>query len=446
MIHRRFNLLIALAVLSVFLLSSLLLSSPVRNTLRLPGPQTAPPSSIQEPFSHADTTSTTFTPLHITVTETGGSHDEVVAALVHSFGSQPRAKLDVYQLLPRYGIEDIMATFDLPQKLSSPRRLQSFLSWTEPEQKIPDIWVSATCELDMIRFKENLTMLLEQENTYIFCTVHHADRWAAGTELRKAVTPWLEKGRLEFVALSPHTAEYLQRKSISKWKTTRPALIRYLVPVFPVDLPTEHHGTMDDGENVLLPDAAQEELGFALQGDYDPNRRDYKSLFGRLESFLQSADTEAKKNITMHLLGHGNKPTVPDSIKSHVEFNEHLTYVEYYKIISRTFALVPAFASQHYLDRKASSSVPAALIAGCPLVATEEMMNSYTYLNRDVVWLQEEGEEDMHVIGRVLKMEAEARRRKRLAVRDRRDEIVKENVGRVGGWVEEVLQKVGKSV
>jgi len=353
--------------------------------------------------------------------------------------------MDIYQLYPRYGIKDIMAAFELPSKPSGPHGPPDFLSWQKPEQKLPDIWVATTCELDLLYYQKNMTALLENRKTYIYCVIHHADRWN-NQKMKTLAGPWIDQSRIEFITLSPHTVEFLQKEGLGKWKVSMPPLIRYLVPVFPVSITTEESTQKQtNGENAPIPtDADGEELGFALQGDYDPSRRDYASLFSRLDSFLSGGNY---KDLTMHLLGHGDKkPTVPDSIKPNVQFNERLSYLEYYSLIARTFALLPAFASAEYLDRKASSTVPAALIAGVPLVATKEMVQAYAYLNMDVVWKQEVGRSDMDIVGDVLKMTVEERRRKKQAVREKRDEIIKGNVRRVDGWLHEAMSKMGREL
>lgn len=386
-------------------------------------------------------------PLHVTITETGGSHDEVVAALVHSFGSQREAIIDLYQLLPRFGIINVMNSFSLANRLPKPKTPQIFQDEGYKARR-PDVFVAGTCELDIVKFKDQLAVLLSEGKTYMFCVIHHADRWAdPSLGLEDAIRPWVEKGMVEFWSLSPHTAKFLKDQSIGKWKTTASgteALVRHFVPVFPVMLPAQPQGNGQD----------KEELSFGLQGDYDPARRHYSSIFHRLSSFLKSEGSSASsaksldesnnRNVTMHLLGHGTHPDVPDDIRDHVKFDERLDYIDYYSIISRTFALLPAFASNEYLDRKASSSVPAALIGGTPLVATQDIIDAYSYLNKDVVWLQEKDETDLDVVGRILDMGPKERRKKKELVRKRCAEIVEANTKRVEQWINRAMQKIQK--
>ena len=55
---------------------------------------------------------------------------------------------------------------------------------------------------------------------------------------------------------------------------------------------------------------------------------------------------------------------------------------EYYRAIRASLAVVPAFASDIYYTKKASSSVAAALIVGTPLLADEQLLKHYTYLSK----------------------------------------------------------------
>jgi hypothetical protein len=376
--------------------------------------------------------------LRISIVESGGSHDEVVAALVHAFGSQKNAELSLYLLLQRYGLPDVIKSFDL-NSTSAPIQSSSDFPKHFNESDPPHILVSATCELDIVRFKSGFEDLLRKGQTYLFCVVHHADRWTQQAKV-EAIRPWVDKQRVSFLTLSPHTATYFRNMGTG-WKD----MISYYIPVFPVPLPASNSSGVLD------------KLAFAMQGDYDPSRRDYATIFKELETFLKPANgrdldqedippqyqTANATNVTLHLLGHGDKPTVPDSVASHVQFDQGVNYIEYYSILSQSFALLPSFASKDYLDRKASSSVPAALIGGTPLVASQEILDAYSYLPRDAVWMQEEGETEMDTVARVLKLPAHDRRRQREMVRKRCAGMIEGNVRIVGRWVDMALQKLG---
>lgn len=372
-------------------------------------------------------------PLRIVITENSGYHEEVVAAFVHSFGSQKNSQLDLYQKVQRYGITDIMKAFKLQKPVLDSKAPPEFCQ--AEGGSTPHVVVASTCAVDALTCGPRLKSLLQQGQTHLFCVIHHADHWER-KDLQEALIPWIENGRMDFVGLSEHTSRFLERV-VKGWNTTVMPRFRYFVPVFPVSLPA-----LPSGNDIM--DA---ELGFAMQGLYETYRRDYNTIFTHLESFINSKSSRGgvsdNSNVTLHLLGAGKRPKVPDSLISHVKFDESLAYVEYYSILARAFALLPAFANDEYLDRKASSTVPAGLIGGTPLVATKEIMDSYSYLSEDVVYLQKDGETEFDVIRRVLKAEGKHRVEKMQLVRNRTAKMIEGNTRLVEKWIKESKVKPG---
>lgn len=365
-------------------------------------------------------------PLNIAVAETTGYHDEVVAAFIHSFGSQKNSNLSLFQHNQRYGIEKIMQDFKLPKPVPASQPPATLLA---DDATRLDVLVLTTCEYDRIMLASQLETLLEEGKTHLLCVVHHADHWA-NEDHESFIAPWIEKGLVDFITLSQHTATFLQKTGMSAWKTKAP--IRPFAPVFPVNLPQLPKAV----------DADKGELGFGLQGLYESTRRNYQTIFAHLQKFIDSRSSErdgtVSSNVTLHLLGQGTHPEVPSGLTSHVSFDESLDYDEYYSILSRTFALLPAFASDEYLDRKASSTVPAGLIGGTPLVATKEILAAYSYLPEAAVYLQKTDETEFDVIGRVLKDTAKHRIEKMQTVRHKCAELVESNSRLVEGWIKEM--------
>ena len=407
-----------------FSYKSLLSSKPVLDDADYTDPYSATKDSDDVNLGYFNDVS--HKPLNVAVVETTGYHDEVVAALVHSFGSQIKSSLSLFQHNQRYGIERIMQDFNLPKPVPKSRPPAMLLA---EDTATLDILVLTTCEYDRIALASQLETLLKEGKTHLFCVVHHADHWA-NEDHEGFIAPWIEKGLVDFITLSQHTATFLQDTGLSAWEN-KPR-VRTFAPVFPVNLP----------ELPKAIDADDEELGFGLQGLYESTRRNYQTIFSHLQEFIDSRSSErdgkTNSNITLHLLGQGNHPEVPSGLTSHVSFDESLDYDEYYSILSRTFALLPAFASDDYLDRKASSTVPAGLIGGTPLVATKEIIAAYSYLPEDAVYLQSKNETEFDVIGRVLKDVGKHRIAKMQAVRDKCVELVESNSRLVEGWMTEV--------
>jgi hypothetical protein len=419
LILRRFQLLAASCLASLLLLYGLYTQIPLQ------WPTIRSLSSVPQEYT-------------VAITELAGWHDEVVAAVVHSFGSQPSALMSVYQRSTRFGISKIMQAFDLPRTLPASLHPNKFLNPNEPQQTPPDILVSTTCEVDTGRNLKSLDRLFDEAETHLFCVVHHAELWRAGEEYETALGKWGAAGRLTFLTLSPHTADFLLHESLSKWgyvNSSHPADVKSFTPVFPVDV-----GQVTAAESA--------HLSFSIQGNYDSSRRNYKAIFTRLEQLIrmlslkQSNDSSDPTNVSLHLLGNGKHPSVPKAVQENVHFDERLEYLEFYRIMSSSFALVPAFANNDYYDRKASSSVPAALIAGVPVVANQKLLDNYRYLDRDCVWFQEEGETDMDVVSRVALSEGRKERaEKKRLVRTKTEQILKGNTKLVGELVDVALRK-----
>lgn len=365
----------------------------------------------------------------IAITESGGSHDEVTAALIHAFGKQPNTETSIFLLLQRYGISDVIDSFNLSAPIMADKASGAFEASLENSPH-PNILVAATCEIEIVKLAGAYDKLLAEGKTFLVCVIHHADRWVEGEHVEK-VRPWVEKDRVRFVGLSEHTANYFRTECATKWTTNTTVLVDYLPPVFPVDIKNK---SAVEGKQPLT---------FALQGDYDPSRRNYTSTFEQLSEVIKMAPNRTlSQNVSLHLIGHGKKPEVPEMLKSHVSFDENLDYTAYYSLVSKAFALLPSFASKDYYDRKASSTVPAALIAGAPLVANAELLETYTYLDESLVWKQEEGESEMDVVKRVVQLSAAEHNDKKMLVREACGKIVEKNVVLVAEWIKDGLEKI----
>ncbi|KAK9492710.1 hypothetical protein V1508DRAFT_404422 [Lipomyces doorenjongii] len=357
-------------------------------------------------------------PMRIFLIENAGSHEEVFGALIYAFAQIPNSYIYQYLFRPRFNIFAILKSFNL-KNLAKPRFSVSMkLDEQEPH---PDIILATTCEFDVTRLQPQMTEMLGN-GSYLFCTIHHADRWHNESSYKyyNAIKPWIEAERVTFLFLSGHTKRYVEETVLPSWEPKhRSAASKFevFVPVFPVEPSTK------------------EEMSFSLQGNYESVRRDYKSIFERFSAFAQNnPDKPQFQQLRMHLIGHGNHPEVPEVIRDRVEFNEGLEFLEFYKILSESFALLPAFASDEYYDRKASSSVPASLIAGVPIVGKRRLLETYDYMTEDSMWIQGDEEDDMAVIGRILEMSERDIEDQKTRTRNRNREIIDENIAKALSW------------
>lgn len=374
--------------------------------------------------------------LTISLVETGGSHDEVTSALVYAFASQKDSAVTIFSPSLRYGIEKIIDEFHLPTFTNSTDDFKKAVGESAP----PKILISTTCELDSVNLAESFEILLAGKKTYLFCVIHHADRWM-NSQNANNVRPWVEQGLVDFVTLSEHTARFFRTEAIDKWDFKADVKVQVLPPVFPVNLPAPLAAS--DPEN---------KFSLAMQGDYDASRRDYAGIFQHLGDIIgdfgngaAGEKKTASPEVSLHLIGHGNRPPVPDSVKQQTVFDENLSYIDFYTLLSRSFALLPAFASKEYFDRKASSTVPASMIGGVPLVASEELLKAYSYLPREAAWMSKPDEGEMDVIKRVRNM-ADERAKKRDIIKAACQRLVEENIEHVTGWIKDALKRTKQSI
>ena len=398
--------------------------------------------------------------LKIAITESMGWHDEVYAALVHAFGSQPDTHLSLFFEKPRWSMPELLKTFQLNASLPD----YVYHNTNALDVAEPDIIVSTTCEYDNQNLNERLDVLFERGKTYLFCIAHYAIEWDHRHEWQPNLNKWIEAGLMTILTLSPHIQKAFhepgwglsERDSLSKLSTateggpeneqSSPAnrsipwpSVEVFVPVFPVSDSTKGGTGSENGQKT------NGEVAFAIQGGIN-SARDYTRIISYLEDLVDSNSTSrAHNDVSLHIIGSGseeNKPTVPASVSDRVFFDQDLDYLEYYGYLSEKSALIPAFAEEEFFTFKASSSVPASLIAGIPLVATRKILRSYSYLTAEDVYLQEDHETELDVIERVIQSSNEERRLKITSVGEMRDRMIRDNVKTVGGWIEEARGKI----
>ena len=364
--------------------------------------------------------------LRIWLVEGWGTHDEVSTALMHAFGNQKDAELKVFLRQRRFNIEEIHRHLDLAAPLAANRGLDEF-AWAVRREPAPHIIVSTTCDGDMRRLRGHMRMLLKESNTHVICVFHHPD-WFKG-DLIDYLDSWVMQDRVDFVGLSNHTAEFMAKNIIPKYWPEKDPAVRVFPPVFPVK--------RDDEINV-------DDVFLAMQGDYDPNRRNYKGIFDSLGLITKKVKSvsfwstkQSNKTVSLHAIGHGKKPEVPSDVKDQVFFDENLEYPDFYRVLSKAYAVLPAFATDDYLVRKASSSIPASMIAGVPIVANEEILQAYSYVPRETVWLSTPKESEFETIARIaVDHEAEFREKREL-VRNATTQLIKDNIHNAQIWIKE---------
>lgn len=175
-----------------------------------------------------------------------------------------------------------------------------------------------------------------------------------------------------------------------------------------------------------------------------------KTLFD-FERMLDELPPAIVSRLELVLAGTGKQVGVPEGIVPYVSANFSLDYIPYYNLLHRCFALIPAFADEGYFTSKASSSVPASLIANVPLMASRKLLESYGYLTSPAVWLEDgDGESEMTGVYELLRRHFDDHGRERpswgLAVEEKREagreralELMEEN----GKLMRAMIEKEG---
>jgi hypothetical protein len=403
-------------------------------------------SGVQQPSPFPPQEAPLPARLNVAVIESGGTNDETTAALIHSFGDQSLSHLSLYTLKQRYGIGEIIKGFDLAHRLAANKTAAEFAESVAAD--VPDILVSATCESDLIVLDKPLTALLKQKKTYLFCIVHQPERWA-GSDLTKRIRPWIDQQFVDFITFSPHTAHYLRTEVINDWEFNATVMVRHLTPLFPVVLP--------DNDFPVARASSKDTFQYpiAIYGDYDASRHNYTDAFESLVEVKERTKTvkgrdkdETKSqtyDISLHIFGERVPPDVPKKVKPFLSVDRELTYQRQYELLSKSYILLPAFSSNDYLTRLASWSVPAALMAGVPIVATDEILQAYGYLPKDAVWVRYGGETEMKIAERVAMLNVEEHRKKKDMVQTTCRDMIKRNGELVDEWVQIAVRKLQRA-
>lgn len=369
--------------------------------------------------------------LRVAVVESGGENEEVTAALVYAFGQQPLSPISLYTLEQRFQMGEIIREFNLSAPLAANKSSLDFADAVDGPG-FPQLLISASCELDLIRLHDPFEALRKAGKTYLYCVVNDADAWKEG-ELVEKIRPWVHQQMIDFVTLSSHTAHHLRTSAIANWAFNATVTVQWLPPVFPVNIPDQpEEKTIQTSNN----------FPFALYTDADPVQNNYTDIFSSLVPVLEQAsnvtndvDTQHARNVQLYLLGRHTAPKIPSRLKRNTIYNPTQSYKEYYTLLSQTFALVPYLPLPTHLTTRASPAIPAALIAGAPLIGNVELLDAYSYVPRDAVWFSLFGEGEMDTVGRVVQWSAPEHWRKRRVVKGAFEGVLRRNEGVVGEWV-----------
>jgi hypothetical protein len=349
-----------------------------------------------------------------------GTHDEVVVTALYTLYQMPEYDVELFFSVPRYGIQSIIDQF-YHKPVLSPYSFGAHYGTTPP-----DMVILTSCDtMDFYTFSGTIMSMVDRNPDLKFLCVTHNPHVVQ--EFQQAMLPFVQKGVMTMVGLSPHVADYMKNVRIPELGEYDPAYLN--VPTFTFVPTFEYQATDKCATNGTQEENKDCLSRFVVQGLFEPGRRDYNSLFESLKIKLEQNET-AWKDFQLQLLGQGSPFQLEPPLSDHISTFNNIPYLEYYDKIHHSMALLPAFASDSYYEYKASSSVGASLLTGVPMIADQKLLNSYTHLTRDGVYFQEDGENVIDTVERLRSMPISEVIEKRANASAMNQNIIQDNINR----------------
>ncbi|KAJ7364252.1 hypothetical protein DFH08DRAFT_681115 [Mycena albidolilacea] len=264
-----------------------------------------------------------------------------------------------------------------------------------------DLVVLGTCEVDLRGgpWPEELLAAWDARDAahkfQLVCIVHNVrdDSW------QRWITQWSQRNAIRILPISEHVLAAFRRSFLinadSPNATMRFAGYEHIpvdvhVPVLDIPAPLDHSPSR------ILSDAV-------IQGSFASDRRDYLEIFAELKESLArdpkawgylplGTEDDASYAVDttlpdppfrLFLIGSGWLD-IPQELKNMVLIRAGLSYPEFYKLMSEMDICVPAFSVDHgYYDDQASSTFAMAVECNVPILVTERIRNTYTYVDDD---------------------------------------------------------------
>ena len=322
--------------------------------------------------------------------ESGGSHDEVAAAFYYALASIQGLHTYMYLALPRFRIENVYEWLRRRYKLSTYSISPLYALHSHDDLRLPNAIILVTCEHDLYSADTMLQYYFDHgsQEHLLICVIHHVDRFLA---IEERLRRWARTNRLHLLTLSTHTTNELLKELEGHHNGLYlQTSVDTFPPIFPVPL------------NAAAPET--DRLAVVLQGNFDDSRRSYLKTLLEFERMVDELPPPIASRLELILAGNGKEVGIPAKIMPYVSVNFSLEYIPYYNLLHQSFALVPAFADESYYTSKASSSVPASLIANVPIMGSQKLLDKYGYLTSESIWLEDvAGESEMSGVYELLR-------------------------------------------
>jgi hypothetical protein len=352
----------------------------------------------------------------ILVVESQGYHEEVYAAFLQALSRTWKAETTIQIWRPRFSMNQITEQYNW---YNAPNRLPyGRINQTSLKEIDPDIIITATCGGDLNQHEEVYRHVLENTKAMLYCVVHHADMLNPKTP--SLMPLYIAKNRIRIIVLSEHVKISMLRE----FKDSAPFSV--FPPVFEPDL----NLVVDSKEDY-----------FAVQGNL--NHRKLDEIFSMLEKQRNAVkiSNDMLAPPPVYLIGGGVRPNVSSKITDLVCFKQDLSYPDFYATLAGAVALMPAFLYDKYYSNSVSSTVGAAVIAGVPLVASQRMLDCYTYLDSASVVFKKDEETEFEAAMRFLALSPLLRSRTAASMLDLRRRVIRQNRLNLGMWISQDLSR-----
>ena len=244
-----------------------------------------------------------------------------------------------------------------------------------------------------------LDELREQQHnrTELILVVHHTDNfWKPYAD---DIAPYHPLSKTTFLCLSEHTYKSAQLDLTKRSEHNRVVVpdssykLKYLYPVFSIDKEIGARSVVAHTKPHHQPHSRAKPVNFVIQGNVGgkhSKRRDLAGTVHCLTALILRDDVNKTTRslradstmVHLDLVGavHG-KLNIPHPLPQiHVQTQSNLAPIDFYSAIARAHFLVASLGSALYATTQATSSIPAALITGVPLVLGADLLALYPCL------------------------------------------------------------------
>ncbi|KAK9479321.1 hypothetical protein V1514DRAFT_346883 [Lipomyces japonicus] len=350
-------------------------------------------------------------------------HFEVVIPFLHVFSNLPNASVTLFASPQGYNRFEVRPWLDLyarPRKLDmvdSSNLVADGARTDNARYATPDFIFLTSCPEDVESIKDTLDRYL-RNGAKVQCLVHEAQKWDSNEQDDNKspyksqinfMRPWIRAGQWQIVTLAPHVQKFVEKNFATffnlphdSWAFATPVVC----PVF--QLPDNEIRLESDHPYVTI------------VGKLEPWRRNYDKIFKQLAEHAPPVD--------LHLIGYGMPFDPPEAVRNKVIHELGLGFPDYFRAISRAIAVVPSFATQNYVESQASSSIATSLIAASPPLMTKKMLEAYSNIPQDAVWVQADDETEIEAFSRISLLGQDAWREKKTQIAKVRDEMIASNM------------------